>query len=96
MLLFYATVDFFKFYDGAAEMQIWALLIESQCRVSDTQVTFKALGPLVSRRNMKCTICNSGELYTILVYSSLVVDDTFKCFYKIFTHTGITDIFLKC
>ena len=45
MLLSYVSVDCFLFYDGAAEMQIWALLTESQCRVSDTQVTVMALGP---------------------------------------------------
>ena len=43
-----ATVVFYLFYDGAADMQIWALLTRSQCRVSDTQVTIKALGPLFS------------------------------------------------
>ena len=43
-----ATVDFHLFYDGAADMQIWILLTRSQCRVSHTQVTVKALGHLVS------------------------------------------------
>ena len=40
--LFYAIVDFF-FYDMATDMQIWALLTESWCIVSDTQVTVKSL-----------------------------------------------------
>ena len=44
----------FLLYYGAADMQIWALLTRSQCRVSDTQVTVKALGPLVHCG--KCTI----------------------------------------
>ena len=45
----YATVDFYLFYDSAADMRKRAPLtkIRSQCRVSDTQVTFKALEPLV-------------------------------------------------
>ena len=46
MLFFYATVDFYLFNDGTADMQILALL-KSQCRVSDTQVTVKACEPLV-------------------------------------------------
>ena len=47
MLLSYATVDLYLFYDRAADIQIWAPLRKSQCRVSDTQVTVKALGPLL-------------------------------------------------
>ena len=47
MLLSYATVDFHLFVDVAADMQICALHTRSRCRVSDTQVTVKALGPLV-------------------------------------------------
>ena len=46
-MLFYATVDFYLFYDWAAGMQIWALLTISQCKDSDTQGTVKALGPFV-------------------------------------------------
>ena len=37
----------FLFYNGAVDMQICALLTRSQCKVSDTQVTVKACGPLV-------------------------------------------------
>ena len=33
--------------NGAVDMQICALLTRSQCKVSDTQVTVKACGPLV-------------------------------------------------
>ena len=47
MLLSYTIVDFHLFYDGAVDIQIWALLTSSQCEVSDTQVTVKARGPLV-------------------------------------------------
>ena len=43
----YVTVDIHLFYDVAANMQMLALLTRSQCRVSDTHVTVKALGPLV-------------------------------------------------
>ena len=46
-MLFFAMVDFYLFYDGVVDMQIWALLTRSQCRVSDTQVTVRVLGPLV-------------------------------------------------
>ena len=47
MLNSYAIVDIYLFYDGAVDMQIWALLTRKQCRVSDTKVTDKAHGPLV-------------------------------------------------
>ena len=47
MLLFDTIVDFQLFYDGVVDLQIWALLTRSQCKVSDTQVTVKACGPLV-------------------------------------------------
>ena len=40
-------VDFHLFYDGAVDIQIWALLTRSQCKISDTQVTVKACGPVV-------------------------------------------------
>ena len=49
MLLFYAIADFYLFYDGAIDMQIWALLTRSDFRVSATQVTVKASGPLVCK-----------------------------------------------
>ena len=47
MLLSYTMADFHLFYDGAVDIQILALLTRSQCKVSDTQVTVKACGPLV-------------------------------------------------
>ena len=47
MLLSNTIVDFHLLYDGAVDIQIWALLTRSQCKVSDTQVTVKACGPLV-------------------------------------------------
>ena len=47
MLLSDTIVDFHLFYDGAVDIQILALLTRSQCKVSDTQVTVKACGPLV-------------------------------------------------
>ena len=49
MLLSDTIVDFHLFYDGAVDIQIWALLTRGQCKVSDTQVTVKAHGPLVMR-----------------------------------------------
>ena len=47
MLLSYATVDFLLFYDAVADIQIRALLTKSQCKVSETEVTVKALWPFV-------------------------------------------------
>ena len=51
MLLSYTMLDFHLFYDGAVDIQICALLTRSHCKVSDTQVTVKACGPLVSLFN---------------------------------------------
>ena len=42
MQLSYAIVDFYLSYDRESEMQY------DPCRISDTQVTVKACGPLVS------------------------------------------------
>ena len=47
MQLSSATVDFYLFYDGHLDMQIEVLLTRSQCRVSVTQVSVKAHGPLI-------------------------------------------------
>ena len=48
MLLSYTIVDFYFYYNnGAVNMQICTLLKRIQCKVSDTQVTVKACGPLV-------------------------------------------------
>ena len=48
MLLSYTIVDFdFYYNNGAVDMQICTLLTRSQYKVSDTQVTVKACGPLV-------------------------------------------------
>ena len=47
MLLSDTIVDFHLFYDGDVDIQIWPLLTRSQGKVSDTQVTIKACGPLV-------------------------------------------------
>ena len=49
MLLSYTIVDFYFYYNnGAIDMQICTLLTRIQCKVSDTQVTVKACGPLVT------------------------------------------------
>ena len=42
MLRSYTIVDF----NGSVDMQVCALLTRIQCKVSDTQVTIKACGPL--------------------------------------------------
>ena len=48
MLLSYTIVDFYFYYsNGAVNMQICTLLTRIQCKVSDTEVTVKACGPLV-------------------------------------------------
>ena len=47
MLLSYTIIDFHLFYDGAVDIQIWALLTRCQCKISDAQVILKACGPLV-------------------------------------------------
>ena len=47
MLLTYSIFDFHLFCDGAVDIQIWALLTRSRGKVSDTQVTVNACGPLV-------------------------------------------------
>ena len=48
MLLSYTIVDFdFYYNNGAVNMQKCTLLTRIQCKVSDTQVTVKACGPLV-------------------------------------------------
>ena len=47
MMLPYATIDFNLFYDGAVDMQIWALLTRGQGKNHDTKVTVKNYGPLV-------------------------------------------------
>ena len=49
MLLFYAIVEFYLLYDGAVDMQIWAYLTRCKSRVSITQLTVEALGPLVNQ-----------------------------------------------
>ena len=38
---------FLSFHNGAVDIQIWAPLTRSQCKVSDTQVTVKACGSIV-------------------------------------------------
>ena len=52
MLLSYAIVEFYFFYD-VVNMQMWALLTRSQCWVSVNQVTVKACGPPVLNKLSK-------------------------------------------
>ena len=52
MLLSYTIVDFLKYNNGTVDMQICALLTSIECKVSGTQVTVKACGPLVSLNDL--------------------------------------------
>ena len=47
MLLSIQLLIFIYYNNGTVDMQICALLTRIQCKVSDTQVTVKACGPLV-------------------------------------------------
>ena len=49
MQLSSAVVDFYLFYDGDVDMQIWVLQTMNKGRASDTQVIVKACGPLVRK-----------------------------------------------
>ena len=71
MLLSDTIVDFHLFYDGAVDIQIWALLTRSQCNFSDTQVTVKACGPLVFK---------SPSLFGILNFKHLA---SYACMYHV-------------
>ena len=71
MLLSDTIVDFYLFYDGAVDIQIWALLTRSQCKVSDTQVTVKACGPLVK--------INIGHNFKIINIRALILHMNISC-----------------
>ena len=64
MLLFYAFVDFYFFYDGAVDIQIRALLTRSRCKVSDTQVTVKDCGPIGIDSQSRCRQLLSKNYFT--------------------------------
>ena len=68
MLLSYATVNFYLFYDGAADMQTKAPLTRSHCRVSDTQVTVKNIGPLVVCVPNRIVSVNWGFFFVTTFY----------------------------
>ena len=65
MLLSDTIVDFHLFYDGAVDMQIWALLTRSQCKVSDTRVTVKAHGPLVFTSPVRWKTCMQNSWWDV-------------------------------
>ena len=44
-------------------MQICAPLTSSQCKVSETRVTFKACGPLVRKLIAKCVLYEASFIY---------------------------------
>ena len=61
-----AIVNFYLFYDGSFDMQIWTLLTRSQCRVSDIQVIVKVCGPLFNG----FTLHSKG--YKVWLYSAFL------------------------
>ena len=81
MLLSYTIVDFYFYYNnGAVDMQICTLLTRIQCKVSDTQVTVKAFGPLVITcfkiqhsdcYCIKCIKCSFTRPLLIFIYSMM-------------------------
>ena len=58
---------FFYYNNGAVDMQIWALLIRIQCKVSDTQVTVKACGPLVLIYWESCLLPVSRSNFSLII-----------------------------
>ena len=67
-MLLDAISDFYLFNDRAVDMQIWAPLTKSEFRVSDTQVTVKACGLVVSKVRLLRVYNNvtmDEELYTL-------------------------------
>ena len=66
MLLSYTIVDFHLFYDGAVDIQIWAPLTRSRCKVSEMQVTVKACGPLVFK---------TTQIFSRLIVINLFIKD---------------------
>ena len=69
MLLSYTIVDFYFYYDNwAVDMQICTHLTRIQCKVSDTQVTVKACGPLVciSQYNVHVTHTENCNLLSYI------------------------------
>ena len=67
MLLSFTIVDFVFYYNnGAVDMQICTLLTRIQCKVSDTQVTVKACGPLVTKKDH--SIVRKDIMFFFLLY----------------------------
>ena len=88
-----AIVDFYLFSDGSVDMQIWTLLSRSQCRVSDTEVTVKACGPLVSNLH-DCLPYHTDLLIFVLPW--FVKTKQFESVYLIFfLHMYICVLFLQ-
>ena len=72
MLLSYATVDFYLFYNGAVDLQICTLLTRS--KVSDTQVTLRPVDLLVFFLPMNYLFAINGYKLKFLV-NEIVVDN---------------------
>ena len=85
---------FYLCYDGVVDIQIWALVTRSRCKVSYTQVTVKVWGPLVTgnadliflRSNLyrfwtlaKIILCNSDETGFLFVCPSLMFGFAIRC-----------------
>ena len=91
MLLCYATADFHLFYDVAADVQKWALLTRSQCRVSDIQVPVKACEPLVQTKYhavFQWDLTTTFKGNCIIIHVALLKFTASKCFSCTFKQTS--------
>ena len=79
MLFSDAIIDFHLFYDGSVDIQIWALLTRSQCKVSDTQVTVKACGPLVFILSNKYVFQHMSKMIFIFLFDMFKIYHYRKC-----------------
>ena len=71
MLLIYSIVDYHLFFDGAVDIQILALLTRIRCKVSDTQVTGEANGPLVVIKSNDLAVLRMQRKVFFLVLKKL-------------------------
>ena len=80
MLLSYTTVDFYLFYDGAVDIQIWALLTRSQCTLI-LRWPLRSVGILftvcvVFGEDPDFSLCHSSHFIWQLLMSDFCVNST--------------------